>query len=220
MNMDDLWLVLKSQPGVGVLIIDCNGRVLFCNDQAKRIYYGNQFNPVGLTIEEIEGPEFAAERMPVIHSVIETGKPMLLRHVRGGRHTEALIWPMQNPENPPPRVMSITRQLFETDESETSDNPYPCVDSHLVDLGPLDVLTKREIEVLAMVGHGVPLKSVAKELGIAQRTVERYRTDIARKLNLNSIAEIARVVQIAGLKASDADLPRLHRWRDSSGGSH
>ena len=59
----------------------------------------------------------------------------------------------------------------------------------------------------------MPLKAIAAQLGVAQRTVERYRTDIARKLNINSIAEAARLVQIAGLDASDAQLPRLHRWR-------
>lgn len=209
---DELWLILKSQPGVGVLIIDCDGLVLFANEQAKQIYYGNDFNPVGKTIEDIEGPEFAAERMPVIRQVVETGKPMIIRHLRGGRNTEAMIWPMQTREQHKPRIISITRQLLKADESTT--NEYPCVESRLVDLGPLDVLTKRELEVLAMVGHGIPLKSVAKQLGVAQRTVERYRTDIARKLNIHSIAEAAQIVQVAGLTASDANLPRLHRWLD------
>jgi DNA-binding CsgD family transcriptional regulator len=207
---DEFWLILKSQPGVGVLIVDEDGVVRFCNEQAKEIYYGHNFNPIGLTIEQIEGPEFAAERMPVIRKVIESGEPVILRHVRGGKNTEALIWPMQKIEGRKAQVIAITRQLL---EAEVADNPYECIDSKLVDLGPLDVLTRREIEVLALVGHGMPLKAIASQLGVAQRTVERYRTDIARKLNINSIAEAARLVQIAGLDASDAQLPRLHRWR-------
>lgn len=207
---DEFWLILKSQPGVGVLIVDRDGVVLFCNEQAREIYYGHNFNPVGMTIEEIEGPEFAAERMPIIHKVIQTGEPIVLRHVRGGKHTEALIWPMQKIEGRKDRIIAITRQLLEPEDSK---DHYECVDSKLVDLGPLDALTRREIEVLALVGHGMPLKAIASHLGVAQRTVERYRTDIARKLNINSIAEAARIVQVAGLDASDAQLPRLHRWR-------
>lgn len=66
---DEFWLILESQPGVGVLIVDRDGVVLFCNEQAKEIYYGHNFNPVGMTIEQVEGPEFAAERMPVIQKV-------------------------------------------------------------------------------------------------------------------------------------------------------
>jgi len=207
---DDFWLILKSQPGVGVLIVDRDGRVVFCNEQARTIYYGGDFDPVGKTIEDVEGSEFADERMPVIHQVLDSGMPMLISHVRGGRHTEALIWPMNHEDDKKPRVMAITRQLMEDAQPEPA---YSTFHSKLVDLGPLDVLTKREIEVLAMVGHGEPLKSVAKQLGVAQRTVERYRTDIARKLNINSIAEAARIVQLAGLDATDALLPRLHRWR-------
>ncbi|APZ95393.1 PAS fold protein [Fuerstiella marisgermanici] len=157
--VDELWLILKSQPGVGVLIVDREGKVLFCNDQARQIFYGNDFDPIGMTIEEVEGAEFAAERMPIIRRVIDTGEAVLLRHVRGGRHTESLLWPMQANESRTPRVMAITRQFLESDQS---DGTYPCVDSKFVDLGPLDVLTKREIEVLALVGHGIPLKSVAK----------------------------------------------------------
>ncbi|MCA9047490.1 MAG: PAS domain-containing protein [Planctomycetaceae bacterium] len=207
---DEFWQILKSQPGVGVLIIDINGRVLFCNEQARRIYYGSKFNPVGMTIEEVEGREFAAERMAVIRRVIETGTPMTLRHIRGGLHTEALIWPLEKSDGQEPRIMAVTRQ---GPEVSGQNDMYDVFESQLVDLGPLDVLTRREVEVLALIGHGTPLKSAARELGVAQRTVERYRKDIARKLNVNSIAEIAQIVQLAGLETDDAQLPRLHRWR-------
>lgn len=209
---EDLWLILKSQPGVGVLIIDITGVVVFCNEQAKKIYYGNEFNPVGKTIEDIEGAEFAAERMPVIQEVIQTGEARILRHIRGGRHTEAVVWPLESEPGAQPRVITITRQLLGLQDPDKS---FPSFQSQLVDLGPLDVLTKRELEVLALVGHGTPLKAVAKQLGVAQRTVERYRTDIARKLHFNSIAEAAQIVQVAGLQVTDAQLPRLHRWRES-----
>ena len=208
--MDEFWKILKSQPGVGVLIVDYHGVVVYCNDQAKEIYYGRSFDPVGMTIEDVEGREFAAERLPIIQRVIDSGQPIILQHVRGGKNTEALLWPMSKAISSAPQVISITRQCMQTDESNGS---YEKVNSRLIDLGPLDVLTKREIEVLALVGHGVPLKSVSVQLGVAQRTVERYRTDIARKLNINSIAEAARIVQVAGLDADAAKLPRLHRWR-------
>jgi hypothetical protein len=54
---NEFWNLLKSQPGVGNLIIDIDGLVLFCNKQAKQIDYGDNFNPVGKTIEEIEAPD-------------------------------------------------------------------------------------------------------------------------------------------------------------------
>jgi len=210
---DEFWLILKSQPGVGVLIIDVDGLVLFCNEQARLIYYGDSFNPVGRTIRDIEGADFAAERMPAIREAIATGQRVVIRHIRGGKHTEAMIWPMEPVKERKPRVMAVTRQSLEQC-GDSSD--FLLLDSQLVDLGPLDALTRRELEVLALIGHGVPQKTAAKQLGIALRTVERYRTDIARKLNINSIAEAAKIVQAAGLDVEDARLPRLHRWRHES----
>jgi DNA-binding CsgD family transcriptional regulator len=207
---NEFWTLLKSQPGVGILIVDIDGLVLYCNPQAQQIYYGNNFNPVGKTIEEIEGREFAAERMPIIRQVIETGKPVMLRHIRGGRWTEAMIWPMEVVPERKPRIISVTRQGVDVVEPGVE---YRVIDSNLVDLGPLDTLTHRELEVLTLVGHGTPLKAIAKELNISQRTVERYRSDISRKLGITSIAEIARVVQLAGLEIPHTDMPRLNRWR-------
>lgn len=208
---DELWEILKNQPGVGVLIIDIDGLVLYCNEQARQIYYGDDFDPVGMTIEEIEGAAFSGERMPVIRKVIEGGQPMIIRHIRGGKQTEACLWPLGAPEGKPPRIISMTRQgVLETEPGVD----YQMIESKLVDLGPLDVLTRRELEVLSLVGHGVPLKTIAKELDVSQRTVERYRSDIARKLHVKSIADIARIVQAARLKLTDATQERLHRWHD------
>lgn len=210
---NEFWKILKSQPGVGILIIDCDGLVLFCNPQAQTIYYGDRFNPVGRTIEAIEGPEFASERMPAIRQVIETGKPVMIRHIRGGLLTEAMIWPMDPVPERKPRIIAVTRQGMDVVEPGVD---YRVIDSQLVDLGPLDTLTRRELEVLTLVGHGAPLKSIASEMGVAQRTVERYRSDISRKLGVTSIAEIARLVQLAGLEIPHAEMPRLNRWKGSS----
>ena len=90
---------------------------------------------------------------------------------------------------------------------------YRVIDSNLVDLSPLNALAPRELEVLTLVGQRSPIKVIAEELGVAQRTVERYRSDISRKLGVTSIAEIARLVQLAGLEIAHTDMPRLNRWQ-------
>lgn len=208
---DEFWDILKSQPGVGVVLTDAAGRIVYFNDAARRMYYGDEpVDALGKTIEELEGPEFAAERMAVLREVLATGQPHIIRHIRRGRLTEATHWPIQRRVKGQPCVLSISRQ----DLSPEDGAPFPVFESQLVDLGPLDVLNRRELEVLILIGHGTPLKTIAKELGVSQRTVERYRTDISRKLKVNSIAEIARLVQRAGLDLRHTDLPRLH----SSGG--
>jgi hypothetical protein len=120
-----------------------------------------------------------------------------------------MIWPMEAVDEKKPRIISVTRQGVDVVEPGVD---FRVIDSNLVDLGPLDSLTPRELEVLTLVGHGSPIKAIAKELGVAQRTVERYRSDISRKLGVTSIAEIARLVQLAGLEIPHTDMPRLNRW--------
>ena len=214
---DQFWEFLKSQPGVGVLIIDVDGLVLYANPQARKIYYGDDFNPVGLTIEDVEGAKFAAERMRVIREVVETGRPHVIRHIRGGRRTQATIWKMEAVPGKKPRIISITHQGLIEDEPPEE---MPLLASDLVDLGPLDALTPRELEVMSLIGNGAPLKTIAHLMGISQRSVERYRTDIARKLRVSSIAEIAKLVQAAGLEWKDSHAERLHRWRPESESPH
>lgn len=207
---DQLWDLLTRQPGIGVLIVDPQGIVTYANPQALQIYYGDVgIDPVGKSIEELEGTRFASERMLIVDKVIATGQPHVIRHVRGGKQTQATLWRIQDDNGENPRILTVTRQGVLADE-DTGD--IPVFESGLVDLGPLDVLTERELQVLILIGHGHPQKQIAEMLGTAQRTVEKCRTDIATKLHITSIAEIARIVQSAGLTIEDADAPRLHRW--------
>lgn len=66
-----------------------------------------------------------------------------------------------------------------------------------------DVLTNREFEVLAHVVQGRLNKQIAGDLGIHERTVKLHRTAITRKLCVQSVAELTRMTEEAGIfKAS------------------
>jgi DNA-binding NarL/FixJ family response regulator len=53
-------------------------------------------------------------------------------------------------------------------------------------------LTVREVEILQLLAEGKTAKEVATCLGIATKTSDTHRTNIMRKLNLHSIAELVR----------------------------
>lgn len=95
---------------------------------------------------------------------------------------------------------------------------YRVIDSNLVDLSPLDALAPREPEVLTLVGQRSPIKAIAEELGVAQRTVELYRSDISRKLGLH-LSQRSRdlcswlALRLLGLEIAHTDMPRLNRWQ-------
>ena len=64
---------------------------------------------------------------------------------------------------------------------------------------PFELLTDREREVLRHVLQGKLNKQIADDLGIHERTVKLHRTHITRKLQVHSVAELAHLVQEAGI---------------------
>jgi two-component system, NarL family, response regulator NreC len=53
-------------------------------------------------------------------------------------------------------------------------------------------LTRREREVLRLIGQGMPAKEIAQKLQISPKTAQVHSENIRRKLDLHSIAEMVR----------------------------
>ena len=60
-------------------------------------------------------------------------------------------------------------------------------------------LTAREREVLGYVVRGKLNKQIASELGINLRTVKMHRTNLTRRLQVQSVAELTRLAAAAGI---------------------
>lgn len=56
----------------------------------------------------------------------------------------------------------------------------------------LDLLSRRELEVLKLIASGMMNKDIAAELKISIRTVESHRAKIMDKLDLRNVAELVR----------------------------
>ncbi len=65
--------------------------------------------------------------------------------------------------------------------------------------GRFDALTPRELEVLKLVVRGKLNKQIADDLGIHERTVKLHRTNLTGKLQVQSVAELARLVDASGI---------------------
>lgn len=57
--------------------------------------------------------------------------------------------------------------------------------------GELDVLTPREVEVLALIGQGMTNRAISESLFISEKTVKNHVSSIFRKLDLGSRSEAA-----------------------------
>jgi len=64
---------------------------------------------------------------------------------------------------------------------------------------PLATLTAREREVMKLLSEGHPNRDVAKVLHVSPRTIDSHRSNIMRKLGINSNAELVQVAIKSGL---------------------
>ena len=67
-----------------------------------------------------------------------------------------------------------------------------------------ETLSPREQEVMVLLSEGLAAKQIADKLFISPKTVENHRTNILRKLNLNSTLELVRYAARIGI--IDVDL--------------
>jgi two-component system response regulator NreC len=56
----------------------------------------------------------------------------------------------------------------------------------------LDVLTRREREVLRLIGQGATSKEIAERLGISPKTAQVHRENLKQKLDLRTTADLVR----------------------------
>jgi FixJ family two-component response regulator len=64
----------------------------------------------------------------------------------------------------------------------------------------IELLTPRENEILRYVITGMLNKQIALKLGIAEKTVKVHRGSVMKKLHANSVAELIRLAEKAGIK--------------------
>ena len=57
----------------------------------------------------------------------------------------------------------------------------------------LGALNEKECAVIEMIARGLTKRAMAEELGVSVRTIEYYRTQLMRKLKINSVAGIVYV---------------------------
>jgi FixJ family two-component response regulator len=63
-----------------------------------------------------------------------------------------------------------------------------------------ELLTTRERQVAALVASGLMNKQVAHELSISECTVKMHRSSAMRKLEANSVAQLARIAQVLDIQ--------------------
>ena len=75
----------------------------------------------------------------------------------------------------------------------------PAIDAILNEAMPADTLTTRERQVLLGISRGETNARIAERLGLSANTVDKHRTNMMRKLNVHSAAELLALAVRDGL---------------------
>jgi two-component system, LuxR family, response regulator FixJ len=149
---------------------------------------------VDLQMPELSGLDLQAvlssspDPLPIVFLTAHGDIPTSVRAMRRGAED------FLTKRAPKEELLTAVKRALERDLRERAER------AHLQELrGRLESLSPREREVLGLVVQGKLNKEIASELGIHERTVKLHRTAITTKLHVQSVAQLTRLAQAAGI---------------------
>ena len=217
---------IGADPMIGVAILGEDGHIFWTNPQMARLFFGETRTApeaMGKNLADMYPGPWVDERLKLMKKAAETNTPVQLRSIWEGRQQYSWLHPLEAESEDamepgeefggtmPRRFLVITKRVSGEGKTEelTPANGFDKVDSELIDLGPLDVLTSRELEVLALLGQGLAAAEIAKVLHRSVKTINTHRESIGKKLKIDDRVKLANVAQRAGLRFADAEKERV-----------
>lgn len=190
--------LLHDAPGI-VLIVDVDGWLRGSSAAAHSVW--PSANSASSRVHDLVNTELASEWLEHVRQVIRDRRAVAIRGVVKGEWLWTLLRAVE--------VSSGTVHVMVTIRAMTADaihtppvgigSSIRITDAEHHDLGPMQQLSKREIEVLSLVGAGLTTGQIAKVLHRSLKTVENHRTSIGRKLNARSLLDLCRMARHAGM---------------------
>ena len=211
------WKLLETEPSIGVSIVDGDGMLLYANRIAIHIFIDPNKEPadfVGKNLKTWAPEEWVDERLRLFAQIKADGKPRLLRTIWKGMQQFSWLHPIEPDEgmatNDSGVFLVITRRTHgDTQTVPDEFREEQIIESQVAQLGKLDVLSTRELEVLSLMNEGLAVKDIAAVLHRSPKTIENHRNSIGKKLEAVDRNEILVLAKQAGLTLNDAQRKRL-----------
>ncbi len=192
------------------------------------VIYANQTAVNGLgteTPDSIRGKSIYAfapdlwgeERQRYLRQAIDEQRPLILLEIISGYRLCTHIKPISiEVEGQQEQVLLVTAELI------IAANFYWLLDhaqehnvhiANCIDLGCLNALSDRELEVLALIGQGYRQRDIAQTLNRSISTLNRHRESIGMKLKIADRAQLVRLANLALLQVDDAKRNRMQLGR-------
>jgi DNA-binding CsgD family transcriptional regulator len=201
-DAEALWHALSCCTGLDIAVFSVSGRLLYISPVLHWWSRGpTDQGGVGRHLSELTTPEVAAERLALVQRAVDTKAPVAAYHSWLGVMLLLVVYPLTDSLANVDRVMMIGRPLSRADQGLLEPRPGDTHAARLerADDGPLHRLTRRELEVLTLIGHGLTSGAIAARLDRSRKTVEAHRLSIGAKLGAHNRLQLAKFAIEAGL---------------------
>lgn len=218
LGMATLWNALDADPLTSVIVATLGGKILHANVRAAQFFIAPNADPRALVGRSIADalPKTAGQHYLQLFAQVQSGgSPLLLREIWQGRQVVTrflFVRPehADDPELAEGLILAVARRVEGSlEDSLGAETDAFRLVAPYVHLGPLDVLSDREIEVLSLLCTGLTAKEIATRLDRSFKTVENHRYVIGRKLGAQDRHALAGIATRAGLTSMDALRPRI-----------
>jgi len=208
-----LWRSLLEDTGASVLAADRAGRLHAVNCTAAQTLGREPGELIGTTYAAATPPHVQAERLGYLREAIDTQRTIVVDGFLRGVYTRTTYRPIaqgareeDHPASlplPVPGALIIEYSPGAGAPTSSAESPTRAGND---DARTLAGLTKREREVLRLIGQGLSTADIARTLHRSAKTIEWHRVSLGNKLGINNRVELARIALRAGLSTLE-DLP-------------
>ncbi|MCC5823621.1 MAG: helix-turn-helix transcriptional regulator [Phycisphaerales bacterium] len=186
---------LAADPDICAVARDRDMKMLWCNAAYAANMGSTPERLVGTTLYDTMTPEQARERIELMRPVVETGQMHAHQQLWVGKRWLTRVWPLDpNAFGAEGYFVLITRL--------NDDLPLGGGEVHFArtaDLGHLDILTPRELEVFYYLAAGMTAGDVARAMFRSEKTIGRHVENIHRKMGYTNRAQLVRDAVESGL---------------------
>lgn len=196
-----IWNVLSQDAGVAMAVCDAEGTFITVSEALAKQMGTTPAQLIGKRLGEVFHPEYADERRLFIRQAIRTGQPIVVEEICRGLHRLTTLRPLPLDNDGRQRILMVCKAASSTTAIE---RPADAIRAKNDDLGGLQALTHRELEILTLIGDGLSTADIADRLHRSVKTVEWHRVSLGNKLGVTNRVELARIAIRAGLTMLDS----------------
>lgn len=200
---------------------DREGNILLSNSYMARGYQkSSPLEVLGENVKDYAPEAWAEERIGFVNQALDSNQILTVLEIQGGYRLSCRYMPLKHTagDRTVESVLICVEKMNVGDYRElmNSSEKERVIYAKYNSLGKLDILSNRELEVLALMGQGFRSKDIAKILFRSISTIENHRDSIGKKLNVKDRSKLVAMARLAVLLVGDASREQaLFRYEKS-----